>query len=86
MYNKGIESITVDSSYNLAGPLTDTISHLQSRARQFEEDGWKNVTVDFIHCYEDSIEIVYSGIKPMTLKEFLESDKVEIHENQLKSL
>lgn len=83
------EKIGHDSLYDLDGPLDKAIAHLQQRATEFKKGGWEDVTVEFETCYgyyDDSwIEVTYSGVKPITVKEFVEGKKVQIHSSGLKT-
>lgn len=80
--------ITHDSLYDIDGPLDKAIAHLQQRAAEFKKQGYEEVTVEFetkYGYYDDSwVEVTYYGVKPVTVKEFLESDEVAIHANHLK--
>jgi len=83
------EKITYDSPYDLEGSLDAAIAHLQQRAAEFKKQGWEDVKIELETCYgyyDDSwIEVSYYGTKPITVKEFLDSDKLVVHADQLKT-
>lgn len=82
------ERISYDSVHDFEGPIEDVIARLQQTKAELETKGYEDITLsveDQWGYYDDHwIEIAYYGVKPVTVKEFLESDDTVIHAKHLK--
>ncbi len=82
------ERIAYDSVDDLQGDAEEVIARLQSKVADFKKQGYEELTIEFetkYGYYDDSwVEVAYYGVKPVTVKEFLDSDEVAIHANHLK--
>ena len=68
-----------ESSYEISGPIDDVIRHFTDRKRQFKNEGYTDIRVEFEDKWgyydEHWIEAVYYGTEHLTATEFLKKSK-----------